>query len=219
MQQFVLDHLPVGGTFFDIGANVGLASLSVAVRTLDRGVAIHAFEPSRENVRTFRHNLCLNPDLASRVHLSGVAVGSSATELPLRFGAEAGHHHLSRDASADDLLVPVIRLTAYARDHNIDAIDCMKIDVEGWELDVLRGADDLLRGHAVKALVCEIEESHLRRAGTSASEVVLYLLERGYVPSALYRFSERVRAAFAPSPEPGQLRGDVIFLPVEDLVR
>jgi FkbM family methyltransferase len=216
LQQFIVDHLPPGGTFFDVGANVGLASLSIATRT--RGtVQIHAFEPSPENVRAFRHNLSLNSEEAGSVRLSEAAVGSTANELALRFGAESGHHHMVKDARADDVIVPVLSLCDYARDQSIDSIDCMKIDVEGWELEVLRGADELINSHAIRALVCEVEESHLRRAGTSAHEVVRFMLERGYVPVPLRKFSERVRGALAASPMPTKLTGDVVFLPVEDV--
>jgi hypothetical protein len=91
----------------------------------------------------------------------------------------------------------------------------MKMDVEGWELNALHGAEELLRARRIGALVCEIDDTLLRRAGASAEEVVGLLLECGYVPIPLERLAQRVRGVLAGKLDPGPLSGDVAFLPVE----
>jgi FkbM family methyltransferase len=217
MQQFLVDRVPPGGTFFDVGANVGLASLSLATRLYRQGVQVHAFEPSEANRAAFERNLSLNPHLKPSVRLNPVAVGATQGELALRLGAESGHHHVVTSGTHEDAPVPVVTLAEYAREQGLSHIDCLKMDVEGWELEALRGAEELLRAHRVGALVCEIEDSHLRRAGASAGEVVAFLLECGYVPIPLERFSQRLRGALSGKLEPGPLAGDVAFLPVEEL--
>jgi FkbM family methyltransferase len=217
LQQLIVDRLPPGGTFFDVGANVGLASLSVAARLHRSGVRVHAFEPSPANVALFGEQLARNPQLVRSVRLNAVAVGATPGELALRLGAESGHHHLVTDGARGDAQVAVVTLADYAREHGIDTIDVLKMDIEGWELQALRGADELLREHRIRALVCEVEQTHLERAGTSAEALIGHLLSRGYVPVPLERFGQRLRSALTRGLTPAPLAGDVAFLPVEDL--
>lgn len=215
IQNFIVERVGPGGTFVDVGANVGLTSLSVAARLAGTGVRIHAFEPSEANARAFRSNLDRNAALAAAVRLTAVAVGAEAGELALRFGGESGHHHLTTDGNGD-ALVPVVSLGDYAAEHDLHSIDCLKVDVEGWEVEVLRGAEPLLREHRIRAVVCEVEDVLLRRAGSSPRELVGLMLGHGYVPVALERLPQRVRGALVRTPAPPRLDGDVAFVPVEE---
>jgi FkbM family methyltransferase len=134
--------LPPSGTMFDVGANVGLASLSVGALSYGRGVTIHAFEPSVTNLAQLRLNASANQWLDLRI--SACAVGASAGEARLVLGEESGHHHVAPNGSESGRTVRVITLDDYAAEHDVARIDALKMDVEGYELSVLRGCERLL---------------------------------------------------------------------------
>jgi FkbM family methyltransferase len=126
-----------GDTFVDVGANVGLFSVLAAGIVGESGTVV-AVEPHPRVHRFLTENLALNS--LQRVKTHQVAVG-----------AEAGTAFLS-DRHADDqnalaatgtLAVSVVRLDSLLGD--VPHIRVLKIDVEGHELEVLRGAGDVLQ--------------------------------------------------------------------------
>jgi FkbM family methyltransferase len=75
-----------------------------------------------------------------------------------------------------DVDVPVVTLDAYFRDEPA-RVAAVKVDVEGHEISVFRGAEEILRRHG-PLLVCESEERHLKPGGVR--RVIGFLQERGY---------------------------------------
>lgn len=161
-----------GGTALDIGANHGIYSYFM-VRQFDRVVA---FEPQPGCAET------LTSWAKDRVEVRPVALsdrkGTSTLSVPLVHGvAMTGYARLDdHEPSGDDieLEVPIERLD----DQGLTDVRFMKIDVEGHELSVLRGGENLLRRDRPVLLV-EIEQRHLgtdRRVG----DVVAHVVERGY---------------------------------------
>jgi FkbM family methyltransferase len=209
--RLLASSLPEGGTMFDVGANVGLASLSVGARCNGRRVTIHAFEPSTANLAHLRRNAAANDWLDLRINPS--AVGAAAGEVQLVHGAESGHHHVDARGSAAGETVHMIALDDYASQQRIDIVHALKIDVEGYELEVLRGAARLLTEKRVQMILCEVEDDHLRRAGTSARQLVGELLAYGLVPFQLAAVRTRVRDVI--DYRPARLSGDIAFIPVD----
>lgn len=173
---FVTRRLAGGGTMIDVGAHIGLVSLTAAQNP---GVTVHAFEPDPANVVQFRRNLELNP--VARVELNEVAVGEEAGEVhlsvPIPGQSSIGH------ISDEGLPVPQVALDDYADEHGIERVDLLKMDVEGYECSVLRGARRLIEERRVGVIVTEVHEAFLERAGASRAE--LESLLAGYGPRPL----------------------------------
>jgi FkbM family methyltransferase len=172
---------PPGGVFFDVGANIGLVTFSVGIRRRD--LIIHAFEPDPANAERWRRNLNLNPGVGAR--LEEAAVSSKEERVSLIRGRESGWSFVVQPRQGDGFDVPAVSLETYASAHAVTSIDVLKVDVEGYEAEVLKGAEALLERHAIRFIVCELNESLLKRAGTSRSAVVSYLCEHGYAPRAV----------------------------------
>lgn len=138
-------------TILDVGANRG--SWTRSLLGLVPSCLVHAFEPSDEafaelqalgtrDRRVIPHNIALGAHDSEAV-LYADSPGSTLSSLSQRNLA-----HL--DLTFDHAQRVVMRhLDGWAREHGLDEIDAMKIDVEGHELDVLRGGERVLESIAV----------------------------------------------------------------------
>lgn len=156
-----------GDTVLDVGANVGAYAMLFG-RWVQPGGRVLAFEPSPEAHAGLVAHLRLN-GLAGVVEARAEAVaGESGT---LRFRSE-GLHGTSRLADgASSIDVPAVSVDDLCAREGIDPA-LLKVDVEGAELDVLRGARETIarRGHAL-ALFVEMHPTTWREMGLEAAEI------------------------------------------------
>jgi FkbM family methyltransferase len=142
----------------DIGANLGLTSLLLG--SLARKGHIHAFEPNprtfemlRQNIAANRcanvscHNLALGdvPGQLSFVSTEGMLAGSFVVREEPASKADKRFPSLSR--------VEAISVDAFVAGEKLDRLDFLKIDVEGFELEVLAGCAEALRRFRPTVLV------------------------------------------------------------------
>jgi FkbM family methyltransferase len=132
-----------GSHCLDVGANVGAVALPLA-RQVGPSGRVLAIEPGPPYLARLRQNLQENPKLADRVII--LAAGLSETEKSLLwrpdplhpFNARLSQVHLT--AVPGELPIPVTTLDAAVARQGWERVDFIKIDVEGMELEVLRGA-------------------------------------------------------------------------------
>lgn len=125
------------GAVLDVGSNIGLAAVWFRASLGNR--RMHCFEPLSENTRLVGLNC---PD----AEIYQVAVGAEEGTLVIDVDADAVMaSSIPWRTSAEKRQVRVICLDDHVREHRIDQIAVLKIDAEGMELDVLRGAQDTLR--------------------------------------------------------------------------
>ena len=123
--------------FIDIGANVGLFSLFVAAHA-GRNARIVAVEPEPGNLERLRFSLASNPGLP--ITTVAAALGESEGELAVVLDRRDRGGTRTRSvegAGADVVRVPCRPLLSLLQQHGIEAIDALKIDVEGSEDKVL----------------------------------------------------------------------------------
>jgi FkbM family methyltransferase len=141
------EALPVPqGVVVDAGANVGMYTTLVALA--QPTVVVHAFEPLAKAFASAGRNVAAN-GVADRVHLHRAALGREETSLPLALAYRGSQGTLAEDVLCDVRTgkteqVPVVPLDTYCQRHGVEHIDILKIDVEGWEVEVLRGAQRIL---------------------------------------------------------------------------
>lgn len=158
-----VDEARTCDAFLDIGANIGLYSLAVARATKAEVVA---FEPDPRNLAQLHANVFLN-GLETRVEVRGEAVGAAPSEGTL-FAQRDGKDFSTalsgmaeRPAGAVEIAVPVVALDQlFAWEARKLAI---KMDIEGYELEALRGMGSLLANNEVY-LQIEIAPQNLDQA-------------------------------------------------------
>ena len=134
------------GTIFDVGANIGLTSLAMTFAA--PGTPIVAFEPSPLNIRLFEANTCGHRD----IRLERCSVGDRPGSLDFVVPDAGANCHIATteyeyasESSFHPLRVPVTTLDAYCAETIGDGpVSMVKIDVEGFEPNVLAGASDLI---------------------------------------------------------------------------
>lgn len=138
------------GTILDVGANIGLAA--AWLRHTYPGRPVHCFEPLAENA-------ALVPLNCPGAHVHNVAVGAAAGTVALAVDADAVMAStIDYARAAGTRTIDVVTLDEHVRAHGIERVAFLKIDTEGMELDVLRGATDTLARTGVIAL--ETHERH-----------------------------------------------------------
>ena len=160
-QDAIRRHLSPGAVFYDVGAHIGFFTLC-AVRC---GARVHAFEPAPANAERLRRNAALNGAAVDVVE-AAVWDGSATVRLVRRSSGSEWRIAEERDggwrattpegtAEAGDLAdeVRAVTLDGYASAH--ERPDLVKIDAEGAETEILRGAAALLREHS-PVVICEV---------------------------------------------------------------
>lgn len=160
--RFVLDTLRDGDIFADIGANVGSYTVLAAKVC---GAHTISFEPDPETVRHLRRNVELNK-INSHVEIIEAALGAEPGHLQFTIGRDT----VNRVAQPGDL---------FTREVEVRRLDdvlagrvprIIKIDVEGFEGEVLKGASRTLASRSLEAIISE----------ASDNEVVNVLLRHGF---------------------------------------
>lgn len=136
--------LPSDGVFFDVGANWGCLSLQASALPGFRG-QIHAFEPVPGTYEDLTH-IVKQAGLEDMIHCNGIGLsdftGSGTMVLP-DGGAQSGWATITDSPQQGSFEVRLERLD----DLNLPAPDLIKIDAEGHEINVLKGAESILRRH------------------------------------------------------------------------
>ena len=160
----------VGAVMLDIGANIGRMSIPRVI--LGDVARTYCAEPDPLNYIALVRNVVDN-GLGGLVLPDQAAIGATNGTASLRHAKYSGGHHLVRDQGVGDTIeVPCWRLDDWCERLGIDPdlITYVKVDTQGWELDVLRGAPGLLaRQHIAWQL--EISPTLLAAAGGSAVDM------------------------------------------------
>jgi FkbM family methyltransferase len=190
---FTLHLLRSGDQFTDVGANAGTYTI------LASGVAgafTDAFEPIPATAARLRYNVIMNK-LGNLVRVHQVGVGSCSGPLRFAVTEDTVNHVASGDESADEFPVETLDRMLLGKRPTL-----IKIDVEGFEPEVLAGAKEVLLSESLLALIVEINSSY-ERYRFSVDDVIGPLSVAGFKPHA-YEPKSRVLAELSgPNPSAG----------------
>jgi FkbM family methyltransferase len=171
---------------FDVGANIGQTVEKFKLKF--PSATIHSFEPGPTTYETlqkkvgrrkqvFTWNLALGSKSGRQVLLENQNSDmSSLLEL-----GERGWGAVNRKTE-----IEIKTLDQFCAEQNIGHIDLLKSDTQGFDLEVFKGADTMLRTGKISLIYCEITFSEIYKNMPSPSEIVRFLAERNFRPACFY---------------------------------
>lgn len=173
-----------GGVVLDVGAHVGFFALSIGARLRETGGVVYAFEPLEGNFDRLIEHIALN-DLESKIKPIRLALGSDEGVVSLSKcedhpGSTGNAFVLGRGvAGVETCTARSARLDDVSVEIGIDSCELIKVDIEGCELDFLRGGVEFIQKH--KPLIyLELNPFWINSFGWSLGELNEYARSIGY---------------------------------------
>lgn len=130
-RDLILKHIPSQNIFLDIGANIGIWSLPF----IKKFKKVISYEPSKQNIE------CIKKNIPNKLNLIEKAAANFNGEADFhQAGKNCGDGKLCREGISRSYSVSVVKLD----DENWQDVDLIKIDVQGWEYEVLLGATNII---------------------------------------------------------------------------
>ncbi len=188
LSSFLVDFLSFepGDVVLDIGANVGWYSLLFEKLSPD-GVDVFAFEPDPLNFELLKHNLRLNRSTRVSPVQKALAAGEGVQRLYKHADSNLGRHSLLQLQDEASIDVKTISLDGFwdAMELGTRTPRFIKIDIEGYELLALKGAERVLE--RCPALLVEFSPEYMGLGGFDPADLISLLTGHGYTPHAVGR--------------------------------
>jgi FkbM family methyltransferase len=180
--DWICSHvLQSADVFVDIGACFGYHTISSALRVGITG-QVYALEPQPDMFGSLRNNLVGNN--LSNVTADHLALSDQAETLHLHRFADLGIGHTSISSQGREvsqvISTAAVTLDAYVERRGIKSVTLVKLDVEGAELKVLRGATGLLSASSPPMWVLEINDETAGACGYHPRDLLALLAQYGY---------------------------------------
>jgi FkbM family methyltransferase len=175
-ERFAQTMLRGASTAFDVGAAKG--DWTAIALAAEPKVVVHAFEPTTRRFEVLRKR-----DFGERAILNQLGLGDALKELDIFYGASGGSNSLFPQRPEGDSYAPTdtekIKITTidqYCAERGIKHVDFIKMDIEGYEMAAIRGAERMLRSGEIETLQFEYSAVFLD-AGASLLGLMQYMRE------------------------------------------
>lgn len=164
------------GCAFDVGSNCGIVSSFLA----ERFSVVHSFEPSEECNRKARENISLNGYKNIVINQCGVS-DRCGEHIYYEYGGNGGNNSFyeQNENFKKSYIVKTISLDNYCNDNNIETIDFLKLDVEGFEPYVINGSQKLLEEKRIRAICLEVSPG-LNKDRNDCYKMLVHLFDAGF---------------------------------------
>ena len=172
---------------FDVGANIGQTVRRL--RRCFRTPTIHSFEPDPHTFRQLQTRTAKLQNVTTR----NLGLGSRVATLELLRNEQSDMSSFlplgstGWGAVRESISVPVTTVDAYCREGGIDRIDILKSDTQGFDLEVLCGADRMMRERRVHLVYLEICFAELYKGAGTLDVIYKHLTDRDYKLVSFYR--------------------------------
>lgn len=177
---------PNARTIIDVGANIGTNTIEYGTWAKE----VISFEPTPELYKQLKRNIDLNKtnndkvrwdentsmNLSANINVHQVAVGEKRKQVYIKtFSNNKGKNHVTTEESTDTVLVDVYPLD----DFKLNDVDVIKIDVEGYELFVLQGAEQTIMKYR-PVIQTELHQGLFKRQGITIQDVAEWFYQHDY---------------------------------------
>jgi len=176
-----------GGILLDVGANIGQYSL-LASKLAGKTGKIYAFEPGQNIQPRLKKNIDLNG--FENIEVVPCAVAATSGEMKFYPANEVGNQGVgslmpaqefrSNIRSTEGVDVDVISLDDFCEGRGIQHVDFLKIDVEGYDLEVLKGAEKLMKNNPDLVIMSEVEPINLEQLAITTKDFYAFMKSHAF---------------------------------------
>ncbi|QZZ22221.1 FkbM family methyltransferase [Leptothermofonsia sichuanensis E412] len=173
---------------FDVGANVGQSARAYSKYLPN--AQIYCFEPVLETFKQLQQNTsecnnayCFQLALGPEEKQTEITLQKYSLENSLLNYSDIA---LSEAEAVRTEIIQVTTISDFCQNHDIKQIDFLKVDTEGYDLEVLRGAKSLLDDHKITYIQVEAGMNYNNKKHVPIQEFIRYLESRGYVLFGIY---------------------------------
>lgn len=174
--ELIKNEIYDGNVVLDIGANIGYFTLIFAKKVGSKG-KVFAFEPEPNNFRLLKKNVQVNN--FQNVVIENFALSENNGRINLYLSErDVGSHRVYQSNKVTNNFVTVkkIKLDDYLKKYSFSKnISFIKLDVEGAELDVLKGMTGILKNNKPLKILLEYSPSNLKEFGNNPEELLKFL--------------------------------------------
>lgn len=158
--------------FWDIGSNIGLYSIYAALK--HENIEIHSFEPSSSNLRVLSRNISIN-DLENKIKINQFPLTNKSKGFQLMMESDfregGALHSFGKDLNFEGNKMNIknnyniygFSINYLIKNLNFEVPNYIKIDVDGLEHYILKGADEVLKDQNLKSILVEINENYFKQ--------------------------------------------------------
>jgi FkbM family methyltransferase len=165
--------LQPNAVFVDVGANIGYFTV-LASKWVRPSGQVFAFEPVPSTYHRLSKNMALNN--SHNVSAFNLACFSRCGFMSMTVTVDSAKSHLSAESN-QNAQVQMTTLDEFFKERPVRRLDCLKIDTEGADFEVLKGATEIIKRFR-PAIILELD--HIWRFGSSKHDVEQYLEGSGY---------------------------------------
>lgn len=178
---------------FDCGANIGFVTYQFQKRF--KGSSIYSFEPNPSVFSVLKNST----STSKNIHVFNTGIGNEVSNLNFYKNNNTGTSsflepndfhkaHLAR--KYEKIEVPIITIGEFCKKENIDEINILKLDIEGYELNALKGCEEMLQQCKIDFIYAEVNLIPTYEGQCLIEEVITYLRKLNYIPYNFYGNNE-----------------------------
>ncbi|MEO1433327.1 MAG: FkbM family methyltransferase [Cyanobacteria bacterium J06633_8] len=189
--------LPSDGIIVDSGANIGQMLMYLS-QMVPQG-KVFAFEPGTKAVKWLEECLDIHPGLPVEIIRAGL--GASQVQLRLKHaGTSLKHGAQNQISETEGEKIQVVRLASELATRSITKVDLWKLDVEGYEVQALKGAEELLKEQRIQAIWAELcgENGQQVREYLAKYKYYCHFLTKAGKPYVASKFPDHTNGLFLP---------------------
>lgn len=176
VERLIISTIKPGMVAIDVGANIGYHTFRMAKLVTETG-KVYAIEPTRRAYDKLLRNADLNPMVQNIRHLKLALSDADAGLMPMKFESS---YRLDNNKDSTTEMVEILTLDSVVEKENISRVDFIKIDVDGFEAKVIKGALQTLSAARHPILLMEINPSGIIQNGDNPDEMIDTLAKFGY---------------------------------------
>jgi len=178
--------IKTGDVVFDIGANIGYYTLIFAKLVSNSGV-VFSFEPEPTNYELLKKNVTINEHTNVKLYSKAVSNLNQTQKLFLDKKNKGGHSLIDKIDDRESIAIESIRIDDHFKNKKIDFI---KIDIEGFEFEAIKGMSELLKKLSTVKIMTEFNPYLLEKSEIQPEEYLKLLKNLGFT---IYNLDKKKR--------------------------